>query len=53
VQMGLVSRRGLEGGGIHFDETLGVEPAAQEARHLRPSKEPAAPLGVAVWVPKR
>ena len=51
--MGLVPRRGLEGGGIHFDETLGVEPAAQEAYDLRPSKEPATPPGVSVAAPKR
>ena len=53
VQVGLVSRRSLQGGWLHLDKTLGVEPAAQEARNLRAGGKPAAPRGILVPAPER
>ena len=53
VQVGLVSGRSLERRRIDLDETLGVEPAAHEARDLRPRGEAVAPRGVSVPAPER
>ena len=52
VQVGLVSRRSLEGGRLHFDETFGVEPAPHEGRNPRTGDQPGAPLAVSLTVPK-
>ena len=51
--MRLVSGRDLQGGRVHFDEALGVEPAAHEARDLRPSGERGRAVGVAALAPER
>ena len=52
VQMGLVSRRSLKTGRLHFDETLGGEPAPQEGRNLRSGEQPATSIIVTSWTPK-
>jgi hypothetical protein len=46
MQMGLVSRRSLERGRLHFDETISLEPASHEGRNLRTSEKPATSFSV-------
>ena len=52
VQMRLVARRDLQGGGFDFDEAFGVEPPPQRAQGARARKKPRAPVGVAVLAPE-
>ena len=52
VQMGLVARGNLQGGGVDFDETVRVEPPPHEARDARSRQQPAAPFRVAIAAPE-
>ena len=51
--MGLVARRGLQGGRIDLDEALGVEPLANGRGDAGARDEPRPAGGVAVGAPER
>ncbi len=52
VQVCVVSRRNLEGGGLHFSETFGTEPTPQERRNSRSGSQPVATFSVSNLAPK-
>src|ERR1700733_8282242 len=52
VQVRLISRRSLEGGGLHFDETSGTEPAPRGSQNPRSGEQPVAPFSVSGFAPK-
>ena len=52
VQMGLVARGNLEGGGVDFDEAVRVEPPPHETRNARSRQQSAAPFPVAIAAPE-
>ena len=53
VQVRLISRRSLEGGGLHFDETSGTEPAPHGSQNTRSGEQQVAPFSVLGFAPKR
>ena len=53
VEMRLIPGRSLERGRLRFEETLRVEPAADETRRLGALKKTGAPPGVPVAAPER
>ncbi len=53
VQVGLVARRDLKGGGVDLDETLGVEPVANELWRCARARKPRPAGGVTVGAPER